>query len=813
MRHIKKCDVPELLPFALSCLKKLKATGLEHISQTFDAGIGQVRVELCGQHEYVWIDGGAAGVKMDSGVIDLGVITPTDPARYLPGKNYKSTLVTTYDAPFTIPSLKEDEVYVAAGILPGDAPSLARTTPWFTKPTPTGQVSGDIHVNREVIGYVRNDGVAKSFEPQRVSNNAVPPVKAPLAEDDVLVAKKKAALLCPPSMFTGRARLYAQALFGQHLYSKGNVSNDPPTLMLSYPYPPALRLSLHKDSNTGRATAFSEANSLRMESLRHSGILFPMDEYDVTLTVSSGVYLDTATGKHWLMNPWASELKVYELVGNPAAQTLRKWLTPAYADKLSAVDRGHLEAYILACSRPLVETRQVIPLGRSVTPYSMGYGWHWNWSGTTAAMVVNGTYPQSGVNFGMESTRYQLSVTHATEGGVTSFSAATSIAEGPTRWSVYRKSWCITHPNWINRQTNPDGPVTYWTEKTTVHKSEFTAAAGFFYAFYREDALQVCRVVTSVVEDVPEFDATSSPYYWAEGTGYLRSTNGMEDGYHEHTSAIPDYKKCVFSVGGAVSDAVTYGHTEGGRLERIHSKVDTGYGTADWSFSLTWGYGHHLEYGDGLEDGTWSYVLENGFLGFVRPHVTHMTYTQGDFAKEWYESAAVAIPHYDAEAVYTRTYSRKDTRHIDRENRYWTGTFTSSQCVTTNPPYTINPDGSLTYLPRFPTSEIYKKTFSQYPGWWTTTWAPTDYSPDETVTDETVSEKIHHRAGVTDAVSPGALQALGDIFSADDDSLDYFMGEFPARTSADFTTPVVLSLSANTGTTKADGNLVIVGWA
>jgi hypothetical protein len=810
-------------PFAKNCINKLKRLGMAYADQSYEIDGVSIKVRIEPGHEYIRIEGGGVDLKMDSGVIDLGVFNPIDPAKYLPGRNYKSELVTAYDSAFTTKSTKKDGVYVAAGSNPGDMPTLTYTTPYFTKPadvspegkktiTSVGQASGEIKVGTTVAGFVRFDGVTKAFEPKRIMNSATPPARAPDPADSTLVAKKTTAGLCPPSMFTGRARLYAQAMLGQHLYQKDEVSNEPPTVVLSLGRPPALRPSQRKDKNSDRAKAFADNNSARIKALQKAGILYPVDEFDVVINVSSGVYLDPETGKHWLLNIGTGEMKVYELVGTPGAESMRKWLTPKYASKLNDADRTHLETYILAYSRPLIETRQVVPLGVSVSPYSMGYGWHWNWSGTTACIVINAGYSQGGSNVGMESTRYQLVVTRTTTDGLTSFAASASIAEGPTRWSVYRRSWCITHPDWVNRNMSPDALPTYWSEKTTFRDSEFTVASGFFYAFYKKDELQVCRVVTALAGGTPAYDTTSSPDYWQPLGGYQRGTHGMMDGFYEHTNAVAEYKTCAFSVGSVSVGTARYGHFESGYEESISDKFDLGYGA--WGFSNSYLDANQLTYGHPDDQGVWACAVLAGFASYMNQHNTRMTYTQNGFNKEWYESIAVAVPHYDAEAVYSRFYSRLDDRKISRSNQYWAQSgFAVSSCVTQTPPYSINSDQTLTYLDRYPSSAIYTKFTSSYPGWWTTTWKDPDTTPDETETTEVVVEKLHHRSGVADATMGGLGWELGDIFSTDPDLNEYIMAEYPARSSADFAKPVVLGLVGPIGTTKTDGNLALVGWA
>lgn len=56
--HITQCDTPELLPFARSRIKALRATGLAHASQRFDVGGALVEVRVVGDQDFISISGG-----------------------------------------------------------------------------------------------------------------------------------------------------------------------------------------------------------------------------------------------------------------------------------------------------------------------------------------------------------------------------------------------------------------------------------------------------------------------------------------------------------------------------------------------------------------------------------------------------------------------------------------------------------------------------------------------------------------------------------------------------------------------------------
>lgn len=89
--HIIECSSPELLPFARSRIKAIRATGLKYASQTFDAGIGSVHVRVVGEHDYISISGSDGSIWM---IIRLATSTDqivgSNPAVETVTRNYSS---------------------------------------------------------------------------------------------------------------------------------------------------------------------------------------------------------------------------------------------------------------------------------------------------------------------------------------------------------------------------------------------------------------------------------------------------------------------------------------------------------------------------------------------------------------------------------------------------------------------------------------------------------------------------------------------------------------------------------------------------
>lgn len=242
-------------------------------------------------------------------------------------------------------------------------------------------------------------------------------------------SKKRASTLCPPSIFTGKTRLYVQSLYGRH------ESSFSPTV------------------NFGTSTP-----SLTLEN-------------GVPITTNCGVYLDPLTKKHYLISVGTGSVKIYPMTTTATAEKLRVHLK---GTEYSEDDKDRVEAYILSRSTPdptNVVTVQVDPYPNS----SFGYGWHFNWDGDKCDIVYV-TYPNENQ---LESVHIRMSF-HLNTNGV--WGVSTSVVEGPTRWSNQRHSYVITHPNWSDLVLDKVGPM----------HAQPTGNAPY-YVFYKRNEVQVCR--------------------------------------------------------------------------------------------------------------------------------------------------------------------------------------------------------------------------------------------------------------------------------------------------------------------------------
>ena len=741
----------------------------------------------------VWPTGGltvseAWSMFMDSGVVDVGAVSETSAARFLPGHMIKSNGVTAYDSAFAKQSQKQ---------------------PWWLNPSQgsSGQLSGEVQLNRGFTGQIRKDGVTRSFTPSISSDGVLNP------SDEALVLKKKAISACPASIFTGRARLYAQAMYGAYLYDKPSSTSATDDFSLVAGGPPSLRLRLRKDGDTERAQAFASKVAQDKAAAEALGLqLVFKDPYDVRLSTNSGVHLDKTTGRHWLINPGYGTVSIYPLISSPAGEKFRKHLREDSKTTLSADDLDHLEAYVLSKCRPLVELSVVLDIAK-IFPYSMGYGWHWNWSGTNADIVRN----VAGNAGGQEppgSTHYRLYVTltPSQDGSPEpTFTANTAIIEGPILWMQSRWFCCITEPDWVNRQTLPDEPPIYYSEKSTqlpetpnpsVHDAPF-------YAFYKKDELQVCRSSAKHIEAVEPYVDFSPRYAFRLDPDNDLSvridqyTFGDKGGYLVSSTGVNEYYVMNLSCASESVNATTGWTRSDYRLETTKTDRSQDPEIGGFAFNGV----DRVEYGEPTSQ-TGPYAGSNAidvydFIEAPGEHFLHgysgysMEVKSGTTVVESNAVAGAAVPYYDAEAIYLFEKSATDTSLVGRTTQQQSASFYE-----------------YSWWQPTPTSKIeglVKTLWSRGGGSGAT---PTVNVPDQT-TSETTSDRMQivHRAGSSSS-SPASAALLAMFYDARDPTVS---SDYKTLTSSTFANPVIRGLTPggvpigmpNTAVI----NPAIVGWA
>lgn len=623
----------QYLPLARSAVKQLLALGLPFASRKLLLPDATVTVWITPGHEYIRIESGAAlGLPLDSGVVDMGAILEANPATWLAGTLYETSYVTTYNTPFVLqaPDFDPPRLYPNPGVLAGQFSGVLRKTG-----VQLTTYRGEVPVNAQP---------AQSFRPRQIEDGNIPPNLIDDPADANLAAKKLIAGLCPASMFTGRARLYAQALYGAHSYANTAGTEAVPTI------PFALN-----DTSNGARPALVLNN--RTKSLG-----------TVTMTSGSCVYLDTATGKHYLFT-FEGGVRCFVLKSSPAGEKLRPYLitdSPVEGlEVLSQEDREHLEAYILSQSLP-VGAGTTDAAGREYASgsvqarFGMGYSWHWNWDGTTGDVVEHATFDQGSGNSAMRATWRRATIAKTSTPGY--FTVSETVVEGPTDWAVYRAVWTITYPDWGTGEQI----------KLTPKASSVFAADAPLYVFYLRNEIQICRVSTALQTAASQRRREQSPYYSGSsaygGTYFDRWTYKYDGGFLEDINPTSNYFQATFTCGTTTFGPADYGHNEANYREEITAKSQGGWGGGFSNGGGTF----NVEVGESLTNppsaNSWNTTSVTCTSRFgTESQSTAYHFYSGSYAVTHSSRVTMVVPFGDAEAVYLEGVTTKDTSWTRRD--------------------------------------------------------------------------------------------------------------------------------------------------
>lgn len=616
-------------------------------------GGSTVNLQVKGGESYIRISGGGE-LKMESGAVYLcpSLLPLEGSGVYLPGTLYDTTKTAAYNAKFT-----ETVEYKGAV--------------WKHNPDheDDGQLSGEVSFSTGIKGRIPADNysVSNAFSPGQEYNQTLREWVQKEA-DPQLRDKKTIAEYCPASLFTGRCRLYVQALYGQYLYPRGVRKPAEPNVVLNDSYaPPSI-------------SVIPPAGGL------------------VGVQTSTGVYFDPISCKHWLLNISSDNRKLtaYPLKADAVAERYRHLL--GVKSDLADEDRYHLEVYILGSSFPVASEVQEVNITGDIpeTYWSMGYSWHWNYSGTCADLVQNTTYAQdneelpdqpgssSGVGKyrGMESTHFRLSATltieETADGPKQVWAAASSIISGPNKWSAPAGVIILTQILWMG------GGLSKVIPRWTIPKNSNAT----FYAFYVGDTLKLCTVSNSVIPPKALEIEYSDETYYAYGSGNA-VTVGMRGGWMKTNGAVATTYKGTMTCGGvsATFDVFgkTYSESEVDNKQMTgydHSDIPFGQGsgiTGDWSASV--GYPPY-------ETINFPYPSDPGFAAEAVDLPGTVTYDHTtSLVSESQGSYCIFVPaRNDAEAVYllARTHNIKYKTGRVTTNWQADGGITATQYRSTN---------------------------------------------------------------------------------------------------------------------------------
>lgn len=621
----------QYLAFARSRIKALRASGARYGAWRWQMpGAELVTVRLEGEHDYIRLEGGGALLAMDSGVIDLKGIAPASALRFANGTRGDTLAAAAYAGAFALGA------------------TAGKWAQWKSDPAqiPNHQMIGAVEVPK-FAGHVKADQ-ASSFESARRPNNppTIPQGWNYKPDDDVLLAKKLMVAGCPASVFTGRTRLFVQAVYGRPLYDYGGEGS--------------LQQAISATARPSLAASAPPALSLPAYARKSDATPYP----PVVIDTSAGVRYDPATGKHWLMLINGASLDIYPLLSSKTGESMRKYLVNPAVEKatLTADDQDKLEAYILAYCLPDVKNKWSIAAGASTPGYSMGYGWHWNWSGTYADIVTTTNFDQGGGNSGMESTHRRIGVTVAADG---TWSAGKVIVEGPTRWAVSRVYWCIAEPEW----------GTMSTVKSTPKLSTLFACDAPFYAFYKRDELQVCRVAVTAEDSVAAV-RVFTPGFCDTPYGALPQmlTAGTRPGFCEDLAAVSSHHTATISCGSFQASGLVIGKAGTSARWDVRDKYmlgDTSHipsndvfvppgdtGTVQIGYPFPWNL-------TGYDTGSYT---GPGYEGVGSLVSVRLTKEISNIERSESSTATVIVPFNDAEAAFVEatkyTSEVRSNRHV-----------------------------------------------------------------------------------------------------------------------------------------------------
>lgn len=791
LEHITRADDPTLLPLARSKITSIRASGLKWGSQRLIVGSAIVTAQVKGRQSYISVEGygGTNLIEMDSGIIDVGaiVVTPEHGERFLAGER---RYIPEYEHIFNLP---------------------IGNTSWWVHLRGSGQIAGVISLGAKIVGRVRKDTEANAFSPRTYdggkdeSGNELPRVVD--GADQNLVDKKRAAVFCPPSMFTGRARLYAQAMYGRALYVRGKEPQD-----ALIPTPGA---------SFGRGDP-----GLLLLDYAGSG------NY-VRMNFNTGVFLDPVTKSHWLLCPTLGSITIYPLIADEMGERARFRLKQG---KLNDEDTLHLEAYILASCRPDISRAVTLSI-TEITPWASGYGWHWNWSGTTADMVrvyASDPYDQSWV-----STHYRLTasgtvipdydpadpkytpgapeyIEDPTRSGDTKWEAQAFTVSGPHRFIMVTPVCCVVHPNWTNLYFGEDlehAPI-YRSEKLTVNPNGWAVYFDFsdvpLYAFYKKDELQVVRFSFSIGGETRPGSLDYSPGYVSipdpnSPTSYFleRKSIGNDSAYLRVTYQVSGLRTYTLTCGSASVSVHRGGNVRDMYIEDTEKTVIQGppplseVGYSDSPYEII------LRSGRPLEDGSYetSHIYRTGdmaaaYNALTQYSVSMYTSTTATTQKVWHGNCGGVIPFYDAEAFYLMEDTWREHEDLSRSTqvRY-------NQALGHDGGQIISGGGAVSY--------VGWTTFELLVG--AAGFEDAVYTPDEvTVEGDTVVKALHVVSSCGDAQQQGIPSSVYAMF--EDGNADYVGETFNTISSAGLGAHSHGLVDINWPEMPGMRNPVIVGW-
>ena len=386
------------------------ANGIRHRQRLGADGV-TTHVKTRGGHPHFWnepLPGGEetplSPIYMDSGVVDLISVAPEDPRSILPAPLYYGNIERTYAA----------NKKLLGKIKPPDIDTTTTTAP-------------------------EEDVPGESF----------------VAHPNMF-GKKDCAAKCPASMFTGKARLYAQAQYGA----------------------PSKNWKWTLDIPLGLSPRLINDNGFVMN-------------------INTGVYRDD-TYKHWLITIYPDGIQFVRMTRSRAAEPLVELLQDAAFQD----DWDKIEAYILAYSSPSA-TEQYVLTTHVPETQMLGYGWKFNWDGDTADIIQHFEgFPTH------RTTHYRFEFERDTGPGyvyeIDRWTAELSVVDGPYEWHNSKYAQVIANPDWLTNTLSLFG----------TRSGGIVPGNPPVYCFYKRNTLETFRYFASGGEASLKYSRTATPPPW-----------------------------------------------------------------------------------------------------------------------------------------------------------------------------------------------------------------------------------------------------------------------------------------------------------
>lgn len=276
-----------------------------------------------------------------------------------------------------------------------------------------------------------------------------------------LVGKKDAAAKCPASMFTGKARLYAQALYG------GDLRDWKWTLDIPLGLSPRI-----------------------------------VHDNGAVLHTSCGVYRDDKN-THWIIAIHPDGIRITKLVRDSRVDAL----VPLLSDPAMAADYDKIEAYILAYSPPSSTMTFILDVSVPETQM-LGYGWKFNWDGDKADIIQHfegfPTHSSTHYRFTFFRDSALVGPNNTPEQEALRWTATLSTVSGPHTWHNSKYSQVIANPDWLTNTLSLFG----------TRSGGIVAGNPPVYCFYKRNTLEIINYFASGGEEALKYSRTALPSTW-----------------------------------------------------------------------------------------------------------------------------------------------------------------------------------------------------------------------------------------------------------------------------------------------------------